>query len=114
MNEKAQSVPRETRMEQISRLKRLTEVELPALAVAGRWPIRFDHCFKRICFDFAFEDVWYKHLARPAERHLDGVPLLRALQCAEELTVQGLSLLKERNRASLGYRGKQARRQDAI
>lgn len=90
----------------IARFKHLTEFALPALAREQRWPIRLDHCFKRICLDYAFEDVWYNHIPKPAERHLTGAPLSRAVHCAEELLSTGLSLLKERNAASLRYRGK--------
>ena len=92
--------------EQLHRWKQLTELALPALAREQHWPIRLDHCFKRITLDYAFSDVWYKHLARPAERHLVGAPLERALACAEELAAQGLPVLRERNAASLLVRGK--------
>lgn len=91
---------------QVQRFKHLTETSLPALAAEHHWPIRLDHCFKRICLDYAFEDVWYKHLQRPAERHLAGEPLLRAVACAEELLQQATDLLQIRNAASLRYRGK--------
>ncbi len=92
--------------DRIARFKYLTEVALPSQARASRWPIRLDHCFKRICLDHAFADVWYNHLRRPAERHLTGEPLRRAVQCAEDLMAGGLPLLKTRNTASLRYRGK--------
>lgn len=90
----------------VKRFKELTEEVLPARAREGRWPIRLDHCFKRICLDHAFGDVWYKHLARPAERHLQGDALGRATACAEELLAAGLPVLRERDAASLRYRGK--------
>ena len=61
---------------QIARFKHLTETVLPALAREHHWPIRLDHCFKRICLDHAFSDVWYHHLKKPAERHLTGEPSL--------------------------------------
>ena len=95
-----------SREEQIARFKQMTEVELPALAKQQRWPIRLDHCFKRICLDAAFEDVWYNHLQRPAERHLKGEPLARAVAAAETIAAEGLPALQALNRASLGYRGK--------
>ena len=95
-----------TRDEQVRRLKELTEHVLPALAHERRWPIRLDHCFKRVCFDWAFGDIWYNHVKRPAEKHLNGEPLARALACAEELAVGPDSLLQERNQASLRWRGK--------
>ncbi len=95
----------------MQRFKQLTERDLPALANQQRWPIRFDHCFKRICLDYAFEDVWYNHLPRPAERHLTGPPLQRAIQCAEDLLTQGKDLLLIHNTASLRYRGKSGHRE---
>ena len=100
--------PERTPKEQaeVARFKHLTEVALPALAREQRWPIRLDHCFKRICLDHAFEDVWYNHLPRPAERHLAGQFLTRAVGCAAALLEEGLPLLTERNQASLRYRGK--------
>lgn len=90
----------------VRHFKALTEAELPAMARMHRWPIRLDHCFKRICLDHAFADVWYRHLPRPAERHLRGEALQRAVQCAEDLMACGLPLLRERNAASLRVRGK--------
>ncbi len=90
----------------VRRFKYLTETALPARAAEQHWPIRLDHCFKRICLDHAFNDVWYNHLPRPAERHIQGAPLDRALECAESLLRSGRALLGTRNAASLGYRGK--------
>lgn len=90
----------------IARFKQLTEAALPARAREARWPIRLDHCFKRICLDYAFGDVWYNHLPRPAERHLAGEPLQRAIQCAEDLLAGDRALLDQRNTESLRYRGK--------
>lgn len=88
------------------RYKHLTEIALPALAREQRWPIRLDHCFKRICLDAAFADVWYKHLPKPAERHLTGDPLARAVACAEAILLEGRATLDLRNAESLRYRGK--------
>ena len=91
----------------IARWKLLCEEALPMRARQQGWTIRLDHCFKRICLDFAFNDVWYHHLPKPAQRHLRGEALARALACAEEL-VQAIddTLLRERNHASLRLRGK--------
>ncbi len=94
------------RAEQIARFKHLTETVLPRLAHEGHWPIHFDHCFKRICLDHAFGDVWYNHLPRPAERHIDGEPLARAILCGEEILAHGLPVLEKHNEASLKWRGK--------
>lgn len=91
----------------VARFKELTERLLPERARNERWPLRLDHCFKRVCLDFTFGDVWYRHLDRPAERHLNGDALERAVQCAEELAVGDRNLLETRNRLSLRYRGKE-------
>ncbi len=88
------------------RFKALTEEQLPERAREECWPLRLDHCFKRVCLDWACGDCWYRHIRRPAERHMDDAVLSRAVRCAEELLEGDLSLLKERNRASLGWRGK--------
>lgn len=96
----------EDRSAAIARFKHLTEVSLPAQAKAERWPLRLDHCFKRVCLDYAFQDVWYKHLKKPAERNIEGEALRRALQCAEQIAQEGEALLRTRNTESLRYRGK--------
>lgn len=94
------------REQRIARLKELTERTLPMRARELDWPIRLDHCFKRICFDAAFDDVWYRHVPRPAEKHLAGEALTKALRCAEELVTGDRALLDVRNRDSLRWRGK--------
>ena len=93
----------------VQRFKHLTEQALPTLARDRHWPIRLDHCFKRICLDHAFGDVWYNHLSRPAERHLTGEPLARAVRCAEDLLLGDRDLLDTRNHDSLRFRGKAIR-----
>ena len=95
-----------TREEQMARWKQLTEVLLPERARREHWPVRLDHCFKRICLDDAFGDVWYGHLRRPAERHIAGEALQRTLGCAEALLIGDRALLDRKNEASLRYRGK--------
>ena len=94
------------RAELVERWKELTERVLPERARAERWPLRMDHCFKRVCLDWAFGDVWYRHCARPAERNIEGDALGRAVKCAEEIVTGGVEVLRERNRSSLLWRGK--------
>ena len=90
----------------VARFKALTEIELPARAREERWPLRLDHCFKRVCLDWACEGCWYTHIRRPAERHIDGALLERAVQCGEEIRDGGVEVLRTRNEASLRWRGK--------
>ena len=61
---------------------------------------------KRVCLDFAFGDVWYRHLKKPAQKYLEGRPLARALQCALDLAEGDACLLELRNEQSLAWRGK--------
>ncbi len=98
--------PDAARNEAVAEWKRLTEDVLPRLAAEGRWPLRLDHCFKRVCLDYACNDVWYRHLQKPAERHITGEALQRALHCARSLAAEGEPLLRQRNEESLRYRGK--------
>lgn len=94
------------RAELVGRWKELTERVLPGRAREERWPLRMDHCFKRVCLDWAFGGVWYRHCAKPAERHIDNEALGRAVRCAEEIVEGGVGMLRERNQASLLWRGK--------
>ena len=76
------------------------------MAKEQHWPVRFDHCFKRICLDNAFEDIWYRHLQRPAERYLSGPELTKAVEIATSLVEEGRPLLEQLNKKSLQWRGK--------
>ena len=88
----------------MARFKELTERLLPERAHTERWPIRLDHCFKRICLDNAFEDVWYNHLKRPAEQNIIEPAISQAVAIAEQLYHEGLPLLSSLNRKSLTWR----------
>ncbi len=94
----------------VRRFKLLTEDALPARAREERWPLRLDHCFKRVCLDWACGGCWYDHIRRPAERYIDGDLLSQAVLCAEEILAGGTGLLQERNGSSLRWRGKLDRR----
>lgn len=95
-----------TETELRTRFVQLTEVDLPRHALQHRWPLRLDHCFKRVCLDWACGDCWYAHIERPAAQHLAGDRLRCAVRCAEELLTGDIHLLRARNQASLAWRGK--------
>ncbi len=61
-------------MDKITQFNLLTEQTLPTRARELHWPIRLDHCFKRICLDHAFQAPWHTKIPRPAYRHLTGDP----------------------------------------
>jgi hypothetical protein len=68
------------------RYLRLTGEVLPAEATT-EWPVREDHCFRRIVLDTLYDDVWYDHVAgRPAVDHLSADELRRAIRIAESMT----------------------------
>ncbi len=94
----------------VRRWKELTEVALPRRAAAEKWPLRYDHCFKRVTLDHVFQDVWYKHLAKPAAAHLSEEQAARAVLVAEAILQGGPEVLKGLNNSSLKWRGK---REDA-
>jgi len=63
----------------------LTREVLPGMAAAHRWPIRYDHCFMRVCLDHALGGVWHQHVKRPAIRHLTDDQLQAAIAFAESI-----------------------------
>lgn len=86
------------------RFKELTEVTLPRLAREGNWPLRLDHCFKRVCLDNACGGVWYDFIDKPAEKNMTESQLARATAVAESIARDGEPLLRCLNRNSLRWR----------
>ena len=83
----------------------LTGTVLPAMAARHDWPIRLDHCFKRVCLDTALGARWDTLVRRPAHRHLDLSQLAAAVAQADAVVALPC-LLPNLNRASLRLRGK--------
>ena len=81
----------------------LTRRVLPGMADAHRWPIRFDHCFMRVCLDNAIGAAWHTQVRRPAIRHLTDAQLRDAIAWAERI-VADPGLLPPLNRRSLDWR----------
>ena len=82
----------------------LTKRDLPAVAAARRWPVRFDHCFARILLDNACGGVWYDHVAkRPAYTNADGAVLAEAVALGEA-ALAGSADLALLNKRSLDWR----------
>ena len=83
---------------------------LPNLAVAaGDWPIRFDHCFMRVCLDHACDGVWYDHVPAgkgPAYKRATDRQLRDAIGVAKQIEAGGSDVLKPLNEQSLRWRGK--------
>ena len=85
----------------------LTKEVLPSMARNDRtdWPVREDHCFQRIVLDHLCGGVWYKHLCRPAYKHLTIDQAQRAVELCRDIA-QGRSDLQQLNQQSLIWRGK--------
>lgn len=87
----------------------LTRVELPALAASRGWPVRADHCFRRILLDHAHGGRWYDHIAaRPAYAHATREALARAIAIGRA-AIAGKADLDALDRQSLHWRGKPTR-----
>ena len=81
----------------------LTRTTLPGMAAAHRWPIRFDHCFMRVCLDNALGRPWHEAVRRPAIRHLELAQLRAAIAIAEGIAADPATL-PPLNAASLAWR----------
>lgn len=88
------------------RLNQLTQVDLPKVANERGYPVRLDHCFKRIVMDAACGQRWDKNIARPFYRHAPLLYLMTAVAIAQGMMDDpGLDVHTLNNR-SLAYRGK--------
>ncbi len=99
-----------TREQLVAQWQDLTRSILPGMAPASRWPIRFDHCFMRVCLDHAVGQPWHERVRRPAIRHLTNDQLRAAIAVAERIAADP-SALPGLNAQSLAWR--QAGRQRA-
>ena len=98
----------------LAEYRRLVRVELPAAARAGKWILRFDHCFSRVILDALFGGCWYDHLerrrGRSAESQLATEQLTRAITLARGMLAGGDTEVRRLNTQSLAWRGKPAAR----
>ena len=94
------------RAELVARWLELTREVMPSMAASARWPVRFDHCFMRICLDTAFGAPWTQMIATPAVRTMSAAQLEAAIDVAERV-VADPGLLSQLNKNSLS--GRQAK-----
>ncbi|BAU13703.1 hypothetical protein LEP3755_42440 [Leptolyngbya sp. NIES-3755] len=88
----------------------LTNRELPSLASARKFPVRYNHCFQRIILDNLFDRCWYEVLERkriPAYQQLSEAQLESAIALANQIIAQPNSFLEQLNQNSLKWRGHQ-------
>jgi len=87
----------------VARWLDLTCRVLPDMAQEARWPIRFDHCFMRVCLDHAIGQPWHKRVRRPAIRHLTDDQLRATIAIAERIAADP-DVLPGLNAQSLAWR----------
>ena len=92
------------RIEQVDKMKRLAETVLPEEAARdSRYPVRFDHCFKRIAYDVAVGARWDTEVQRPFYRHASDAQIRDAIETLNAMR-DDPARADELNRRSLQYR----------
>ena len=91
----------------VEELVRRVDAVLPALAAAAPgWPVRHNHCFRRIVYDTLAGEPWRSRWPAPAVAHMTEAELAAALALCDRLAAEGPALCREWNTASLrGRRG---------
>jgi hypothetical protein len=92
-------------MDEPNLISRLADEVLPALARDNPedYPVRFDHCFRRIAYDYAAGQKWDEVIEPPFYKNASGAQLSRAIQALETMIRQP-EKAKELNEQSLSYR----------
>jgi hypothetical protein len=73
------------RSEDFRRLKVLAEEVLPEKAASGNYPVRFDHCFKRIAYDVAVGGQWDTDVTPPFYQNAPLTQVRRAVRVLREM-----------------------------
>jgi hypothetical protein len=81
----------------------LSEEVLPEKAEDGDYPVRFDHCFKRIAFDRATQAKWDTVVNRPFYENATSRQMKKAVKALKEMA-RSPARARELNKASLRYR----------
>lgn len=78
---------------------------LPALAAAAPgWPVRLNHCFRRIVYDAVAGGPWRDRWPAPAVAHMTEAELRACLDLCARLGAEGAPLCRALNTASLRAR----------
>lgn len=79
---------------------------LPVLSREGGWPVRYDHCFRRLVYDAACGGYWKDHVDGDTFIHdADKDQLVDALKHAARLLHEGSEYAWELQEKSLLWRG---------
>ena len=93
----------ETSSDPVRTMEHFAEGVLPAKAASGDYPVRFDHCFKRIAYDAAAGTKWDTEVTPPFRVHATPAQVRRAVDVLREMA-QDPDRAAEYNRRSLRYR----------
>ncbi|MEM9804503.1 MAG: hypothetical protein AAF959_04430 [Cyanobacteria bacterium P01_D01_bin.56] len=86
----------------------LSEVKLPQMAkVNSCYPVRHDHCFKRIALDVAVHQCWYDVIQKPAIQYATAEQLQQSIAVLE-MMARSPDEAKILNQMSLSFRQKKA------
>lgn len=87
----------ERRAHYVERLRDRCDEQLPECATAGVWPVHFDHCFRRLCYDRAVGGDW--------REHVDGRPFVEAasLRLVQSAAAHAVRLLYDGPTAAWRY-----------
>ena len=93
--------------------KQLFNVELPATAKAGRWPVYMNHCLMRVALDGYWQCCWYEKLdqKRGALASMTVPQIENVIAIGQRMLEEGRPYVTELNLRSLAYRGKLKRKQ---
>lgn len=92
-------------MDETELISRLADEVLPALARDDPedYPVQFDHCFRRIAYDYAAGQKWDEAIDSPFYKNASGAQLRRATDALWAMIRQP-EKAGELNEQSLSYR----------
>ena len=80
----------------VAELGRRVDGVLPALAAAAPgWPVRRNHCFRRIVYDMVAGEPWRRRWPAPAVAHMSEAELRAALALCGRLAAEGPALCRD-------------------
>jgi hypothetical protein len=92
-----------SRPEDVRTMEALAEEVLPEKAASGDYPVRFDHCFKRIAYDAAVGTKWDTEVTPPFCEHATAEQIRRAVAVLREMAADP-DQAAAYNQQSLRYR----------
>ena len=105
--ESAEEASSEVPSDAVETLIDLAEQQLPAQAASGEYPVRDDHCFKRIAYDVAVGAQWDTDVTPPFYKNASPEQIRRAVEVLREM-IADPGRAAAYNRRSLRYRNEQA------